>query len=87
VIKNADIPVDAVQKNFEVALNALHFQTKVKFKIIEDKRKSARNLKSNIPAPKTATRPKPDDDLMSPDDPKKIYKIQREEGKGYPNFF
>jgi hypothetical protein len=81
VVKSSDIPFDLIHKHFDVALNALHFQTKLKFKSIDDKRKNTK-IPKIAPSPKTKERPKPDIALISKEDPKKLYKIQREEGKG-----
>ena len=98
MVKLAKIDKEHLEEHLDILLNIIHFQTKVKFKSVEEKKKI--NLPTHeIPPPQTPNRrPQNDegtfninifliidqDSLINKSNPKDYYKIQKEEGKGYP---
>jgi len=83
VVKGTKIPKELYSRHLEIILNILQFQCKVKFQSVEEKK---RNMicPVNSPPPKTLDhRPIIDQDLLlSPENPKELYKTLKEEGKG-----
>jgi serine/threonine protein kinase len=86
IIKDSKISNELIKKHFIILLNILYFQTKQKFEIIESNRKQMLQICQGIPIPSPKTlNPRPFtnlDNLICKGNPKDIYKIIKEEGKG-----
>jgi len=84
LVKASKIPKEQVKKNFDILLNILAFQTKIKFQRVEDKKREAITMeKPAVPPPRSLDRPNLElESLLLEGDPRDFYKIMREEGKG-----
>jgi hypothetical protein len=58
-VKNSELPHELIEQNFDIALNALHFQTKLKFKTIEEKRQVSKTTRKEDPMYPISDKPRP----------------------------
>jgi hypothetical protein len=84
LVKEAKITKEEVDSNLFILLSILSFQTKIKFRLIEE-RKQELVAMSKIRSKPPKTQPRPVltiEKIVTPGDPKDLYKFVEEQGKG-----
>eukprot|EP01119_Soliformovum_irregulare_P020781 TRINITY_DN6787_c0_g1_i2.p1 TRINITY_DN6787_c0_g1~~TRINITY_DN6787_c0_g1_i2.p1 ORF type:complete len:494 (-),score=106.14 TRINITY_DN6787_c0_g1_i2:164-1456(-) len=86
-LKSAKLPKTFEPDEWDILLNIIHFQYKLKFKAVENKKRQIeeemRQRKHSVSSPKTPKRPFSDDSMLKEKaHPRNIFRLLNEEGKG-----